>query len=472
MIRLLRTCTISLLLLWVIAPALAQETADPPTTPPGFDIPDDVTDIDQYRLPSWSFTTVLLNLSGGGRRRSLALDSDIAGSPDRDVNNFSLNLNLAPSLETFTESEDRRFRLDVDPVLRVGGSGVSDEEGGEQIFEEDQRAVVTSLNVSTDWTEYVAGDVFLRARTDNFARYDRVSTETTDRGTRVQDEVDLAVVYESRARLGVGFGRLRDVTPVIRALRVQERLQELGRENVLSSDNIQAAAQQFARRPGYAPVYDRGDKYFWNDFFSGIEAQSSELLAYESFYLAESLVEQVARRQEGYEVSAGIDLDYLNRLNKENQASGFDERRRSINSTVGFFAEGRYATNTSLRQQITVFGDVSYGIPTQEDASIEGVLQASVGGRHLWEIADRYQLITSATAQHRRQKPETGDAVTDVDLLASSNFAVFVENNVRLNAGLNYNYSLSTTDFANSQRTTNEIRFSFGVNYFLFRGLK
>jgi len=43
---------------------------------------------------------------------------------------------------------------------------------------------------------------------------------------------------------------------------------------------------------------------------------------------------------------------------------------------------------------------------------------------------------------------------------------------VRLNAGLNYHYSLSTTDFANSQRATNEIRFSFGINYFLFRGLK
>lgn len=355
-------------------------------------------------------------------------------------------------------------------MLRVGGSGISQERDGQQVGETDGRALETGLNVDIDWTEYVVGDVFLQARTGNRARYERLSVEETENGASVQDQVDLEVRYNSGARLGIGFGRLRDVTPVIRALRVRERLNELGRDGVLSSENVQAAAQQFARRPGYAPVYDRGDKYFWNDFFSGIEAQSSELLAYESFYLAESLVEQVARRQEGYEVSAGVDLDYSNMLDKVDRDAGLNERSKSIRSSVGFFTEGRYATNLSLRQQVTIFGGAEYAIPTEGETSIDSALETRVGAQHLWEIADRYQLITSATTRYQRQKPETGDTTTGFDVLASSDFAIFVENNVRLNAGLNY--SLSTQNYGNAQVTRNNLRFSFGINYFLFRGLK
>ena len=359
-------------------------------------------------FPRGALRRSCLICSGGGRRSSSASEQDISGTPEESANSFSYNLNLTPSLETFTESEDRRFRLNVDPELRVDGSGGTQEQNDQQVAEADGRALETALNVDIDWTEYVAGDVFLQARTDNRARYERSSVEATENGTSVQEQVDVEVRYNSGARLGIGFGRLRDVTPVIRALRVRERLNELGRGNVLSSENVQAAAQQFARRPGYAPVYDRSDKYFWNDFFSGIESRSSELLAYESFYLAESLVEQVARRQEGYEVSAGVDLNYSNRLDKRDEEFGVQARSRQINSSLGLFTQGRYAANLSLRQQITVFGGADYGVPTQEDTSVDGVLEARLGGRHLWEIADRYQLITSAATQYQRTNVEDG----------------------------------------------------------------
>ncbi len=453
-----------------LSPAHAQEATEPPTSPPGFDNPDDVTDIDQYRLPSWSFTTVLLNLSGGARRGSNSSERDIVGSPEDRSTVTGLRLNLAPSLETFTESEDRRFRLNLTPTLRVRGGGNTDEENNEQVSESDFRRVETALDINVDLTEYVAGDLFLQARTDNAAKYNRRTFEATTGGMQARDALDLEVDYSSRTRLGIGFGRLRDVTPVIRALRVRERLKELGRADVLSSDNVQAAARQFARRPGYAPIYDRGDKYFWSDFFSGIESQSTDLLPYESFYLAESLVEQVARRQEGYEVSAGVDLSYSSRLEKQDRAFGADERRRSINSSVGLFTEGRYATNLSLRQQITVFGGVEYAIPTEENTTINGFLETRLGGEHLWEIADRYQLITSATARYGRRIPEQGDARTQFDGIVSSDFAVFVENNVRLNAGLDYSFQRSSS--GTFRQTATGLRFSFGVNYFLFRGLK
>lgn len=458
-----------------VSSAYAQEATEPPTSPPGFDNPDDVTDIDQYRLPSWSFTTVLLNLSGGAQRGSRSSESDVAGATDFESTNSNLRLNLAPSLQTFTESEDRRFRLTVTPRLFVAGQGDTREEDGQQVSEGDGTRFDTGLDVNLDLTEYVAGDLFLQTQTNNSVNYNRNAFEGTADGAQVRDAVNLEVDYSSNTRLGIGFGRLRDVTPVIRALRVRERLNELGRNDVLTSGNIQAAAQQFARRPGYAPVYDRGDKYFWNDFFSGIESQSGDFLPYESFYLAESLVEQVARRQEGYEVSAGVDLNYSNRLDKLEEEFGMDERMRQINSSIGFFTQGRYATNLSLRQQITVFGDAEYVVPTDDNSNADGVFDMQIGGEHLWEIADRYQLITSATADYLRQTQEDRDAATLFNGIVSSDFAVFIENNVRLDAGLDYVLSRSILRRSSSEafrETTNDIRFSFGVNYFLFRGLK
>lgn len=474
MSRFLHVCTFVIFLVFGVEPALAQETTEVPTSPPGYDDPDDVTDIEQYRLPAWSFTTILFDVSGGAQRSSRSSeDTRLPLETDDTLSNYRINLN--PSLTTFTESEDRRFRLDVGPGLFVRRDGQTQSENGDEIGDGNGSNLATRLTVDVGLTEYIAGDLFVQVQSDNLAAYRRNSVERTEVAngseTQVVDRQSTTVTYESDARLGVGFGRLRDVTPVIRALRVRERLQEIGRGDALGRENIQAAAQQFARRPGYAPVYDRSDKYFWNDFFSAIEAQGGDLQAYETFYIAESLIEQVSRRREGYEVAAGVDLRYTNALDKEENTFGPDVRSREINSDVGFFARGRYATNLSLRQQVDVQLDATYVTPTDDNTSVDGVFETTAEAAHLWEIADRYQVTSTGVARYQEVQRDDGegDDFTSFRFSAGSSFAMFVENRVRLSAGLRY--ALDISESGPQRDTINDIRFSFGVDYFLFRGL-
>jgi Tat protein secretion system quality control protein TatD with DNase activity len=63
---------------------------------------------------------------------------------------------------------------------------------------------------------------------------------------------------------GIGIGRSRDVTPLIRAQRLSERLEALGRPP-LSAHQVQQVAQVLAREEGYRIVFDRPDRSFWRD---------------------------------------------------------------------------------------------------------------------------------------------------------------------------------------------------------------
>lgn len=79
-----------------------------------------------------------------------------------------------------------------------------------------------------------------------YRRFEEVEEERS--GTEPVENSRVRVDYSSSARLGIGLGRVRNVTPVVRALRVRERMRELGMDE-MGRDQVPAAAQQFAAIP-------------------------------------------------------------------------------------------------------------------------------------------------------------------------------------------------------------------------------
>lgn len=459
----------------------AQEAPDdPPTTPPGYDDPEDVTDITRYRLPTWTFTTVTLDLDGGTDRSRATTDGAFGSSPDREETVTGYDFATSPRLLTFTESEDRQFQLVISSDLDLAGNSLTEEGGSTQNRERSASEIGTALNIEIDWNEYVNDELFLTARSDLLGDYDRMQMDVDVAGVPVEDRTDTSVRYRSSTRLGVGFGRIRDVTPVFRALRVRERLNRLGRDNVMSAGDVQAAAQQFARRPGYNAIYDRPDKYFWNDLFSRAEDAGADLQPFEVFYVAEALQEPIARRFEGYEVTAGVNLQYRNQLQKTDADFAPDGRNRILSHRYGPFLRAEYVTNLNLRQQVGLTGDAQFAIPTDDDAIFDNVTSTRASARWLWEIADRYRLNTTARASYRRQhrnSTDTQDAVTANDWTTrlNSNLTVFLENRLAVTAGGGVLYARSSVDEGGfpsaSDSSQSSLFLNVSVRYFLFRNL-
>lgn len=459
---------------------LGQDAADdPPTTPPGYEDREDVTDITQYRLPAWTFTTVTLDLGGNTRRERSTISNDF-GNTDPEETRSRYSFQTTPQLLTFTESEARQFELIVSSDLDLGGTSVAREGTGILNIDESTSTFSTALDIDLDWNEYVAGETFLTARTGVLADYNRTGEEITENDVLARDRTETTILYTSSSRLGIGFGRIRDVTPVFRALRVRERLNRIGRENVMGADDVQAAARQFARRPGYGPVYDRPDKYFWNDLFSRADGANADLQPYEVFYVAEALQEPIARRFEGYEVTAGIMLDYGNLLQKRDAEFQPDARSRTLRHSYGPFLRGEYVTNLNRRQQVALQSNVRYTVPTDDRSLPENRLFMDASADWLWEIADRYRINTEANAFYARAR-SAGDDVdidrtsTDWSSSLESNLTVFLENRLAVTAGAGFRYGRDRfeTDApaSGSEVSQSEIFLNVGVRYFLFRNL-
>jgi len=99
----------------------------------------------------------------------------------------------------------------------------------------------------------------------------------------------------------VGWGRARDVTPLIRAQRLSERLIALDRPP-LTSDQVQQIARVLATEQGYRTVFDRPERSFWRDVLEPMLDQENPLSPYEIFYLRDVLAEDIGPRREGVEL--------------------------------------------------------------------------------------------------------------------------------------------------------------------------
>ncbi|MFB6097722.1 MAG: hypothetical protein ABEK84_01120 [Salinibacter sp.] len=201
----------------------------------------------------------------------------------------------------------------------------------------------------------------------------------------------------AHSRLGLGVGRVRIVTPVIRALQMRERLRTVAPDLSISDNQVQMAARQLARRPGYQAVYDRPDKYFWRDFFDrvGLSAQSP----FTTYYVADILREPVGVRREGAEVAFGVTGNYVQDLRRKEQNGRLVNRRSDVNGILGAFAHGRWYHNVTLRHQLGADVEATYRYFVE---SHEPALDHRVGldaeGQWLWVLADRLRLDTRLRA--------------------------------------------------------------------------
>lgn len=368
-------CPLALLVIFATDPLHAQSTV-------GYEQPDSTRPLTDYRLPDWSYR--VLTLTANSRANGFTMTRSDGGSDQRTANAL---FNAAPRFDVLYESEARTADLFMRPQLQYDyrTSEINFPDGTtQQETREEFRASTMARGVLR---EYMRPGRFLLV--DVSGQYDYA-------WTRAEGDAELPPgnlgneMYYVESRLGFGLGRVRDVTPVVRALRLDARLQALGRDARFTDEELQDVARQFARTPGYEAVYDRPDKYFWDDLFEQLDDRISPLSPFETLYLSDVLQERIGQRLEGADVAVGA----LARTGTINPSS-FDTNvvtGASSDVEFGVFASGRWYRNVTLRQQLGFNADLA--ATTDVTASDAAALRSTVDGTWLWSVADRFLLDT------------------------------------------------------------------------------
>ena len=458
-------------------PTVAQTPDDGPTSV-GFASPGNTQPIRDYRLPSWRWSQWTLDVDGQSSyqdRESTSRDTQL-----RVEESFSdVGVSLNPNYRSFWESEERRISLRASPSFSLSRDRSLRESDND--YESTTTNYQGTLWAAATLREYVGGRTFLLADGTGRWAYDhrhqvaseeRSGTELSD--TNLQSNLHLDV------RLGVGVGRVRVVTPVVRALRVRERLRAVAPGTSLSDEQVQKAARQLARRPGYEAVYDRPDKVFWRDFFDRVGA--ADRSPFETFYVADVLRESVGLRREGAELQIGPSVSYDRQLERDSENDQLTDRTLATQTTIGGFVRGRWYRNVTLQHQLGADLSASYGYFVENEApdrfnqiqpSVDHNVDLQAEGQWLWVLADRFRLDTrmSTSLNYRRNPLGEGAFRPENRYALSSNLVIFVENSLRLTTGgtLSYRYD-GTRPFRTESNLFTSVQFE--LSYVLSRALQ
>lgn len=266
-----RLAAVAILTVLPALTALAQ-------TSTGYPEPDDIDALLAYRLPAWSWRTWngTLDFDGGG-----------ATSDGRD--SAAYGLDLASDLRWQHESE--RWDWGVSWSSLIDGRLTGDHHDDQESDAEDLRTE-NRLGLST--RRYLGDSPFFAGGGGHVAwKYEERRRESDDVSSGTYQRR-----LDSMAIFGLGVGRVRNVTPLIRAERISARLVALGREP-LTDRQVLAVAEAIARSGGYVEVYDRPDRHFWSDVLAPVLDPERPLTPYEVHYLEDVAREELDGRYQG-----------------------------------------------------------------------------------------------------------------------------------------------------------------------------
>ncbi|MBN1301867.1 MAG: hypothetical protein JW995_11690 [Melioribacteraceae bacterium] len=185
--------------------------------------------------------------------------------------------------------------------------------------------------------------------------YSRISLNKTERfSSRNYEEENIFIqndVQQYDVTFGFGYGKMRNVTPLVQAARLQNRLMVLNKLNKpFDNETMIALAQQLSKSSAYNNVYDRPEKYFWNDIESTLNSHGislSTLNQYAASYLREVENEIRFMRYEGFMINPLLGLEY--RKSRYYYGPGDEDAQEGSLLLFGFAFD--YCTQLNLYSQ-------------------------------------------------------------------------------------------------------------------------
>jgi len=419
----------------------------------------------EYRLPDWGYNQFYFNASNSfnGLSRS---DKDISQE------NFSTSVQFSPHFIKYHESEQTVFSLNSS----INSSFHHSSSKSDQInysSRSNANQLRIDLNADATYIRYMKDRWFLYTQTDNrlyFLEWHENSTyinnnnNDTDRGISLQRNIDLS------GRIGLGYNRVRNVTPMFRALRFNERMEDLNRTE--NPSYLSELAAFFAQRSGYSQAYDRPDKYFYNDLPDKIKSILNSSQPWEIIYLDETWDEIIGDRYEGWDITSGLLINY-----EKNKSNGPYLTELFL---LGAYMEYRYYHNLSSFYQLGFDCYSSFTKSLNDNTSYEYLGKGQLQIENLFNLTDKmlaeinFTLESAFTSENIWQRRDR--------YLVHTILHYFLENNLSANFNASYNayynwpgnisFDYEDYSYRNSRYEEEKNWFiTIGMTYFLDRGI-
>lgn len=393
----------------------------PAQTSIGFSHPRELDALLQYRLPDWGYRTTRLQFalngygsSGQGGHYSQGAASD--------------------SLHHFIYHESERGTSTIS--FSQGGAWEWQQSGpaGTQGVGQSYRA---NAGISAERKRYVSEQVFISGHAILSGSY----SDRRYHGPGYRS-VGLERTAYASAGVGAGLGRLRDVTPLLQALRMSERLAATGRAP-LGTESVEKVASVLARAGGYEAVFDRPDRRFWDDALKPLVGDGAPLTPFELFYLRDARVEALGNRLEGWSLGAQLFLS-------QDMTAG---RTPVVRTSV--VAYGTWYHNLTLEHQVSAGGSVQHFHRNHGGSAPDEIRQQETIGLYVEDlriIADRTAwrnslggslFIWSDTADRRTYHNRSASFTSQLDY--------YIEDRVTLSPGFRWNWGHFESGFARSE---------------------
>lgn len=439
----------------------------------GFTDHTDITALEQYRLPDWGYSVFSIDLSSNGS----FVDGNYA------VGNFktrAAGVSLAPDYLFFRESEERSFTVNSRAAVNGAYNRTKDERPFTSMSDRRRTEIHGNIFTSVDYANYFSNNRFTFLEGSGSFSHSREKEEEKDQYINWQTgEIGQLIV-----RTGLGVGRIRNVTPVIRALRFRERALTLGRGEDIDAEQIHHLAQHIAKEFGYQRVYFRYPRYFMGDLFSIVEPVTGDLSAYEMYYLTDVFQEATGVRLEGWNLRAGLlyNMQYsFSRSETDDipadQITKFTHK--VVRHHIGPELSASFFRNISLRQQIGIQSSVSYGFQYRLDRRDETIrdrqMIVHIMPSWLWNVADRLLLRTEFRNDfyvnwydEARQIHNNRDTRRWHHLLFSAHY--FIEDRLVLSGTATYSYQ--NPIISNMTSSSHALWYGVGLTYYFFNRLR
>ncbi len=466
----------TLLFLLISSSAIAQESI-------GFTDSTDFEYLIDYRLPDWGYGLFSLNsfstgFNGSKSDRDLTRNNflDLPEQNKIERKNFNAGFNIMPQYELFRENEERTYLIQTNVIV---GSSFGKNEQGE--LQDQNGVIVTSDQFSNnrqfrfdhDFTStgsfYLNDNVFFNPSLTYRMSYRTSFSEAQNDDITTNEVQQFSRNLRIVPGIGIGFGRIRNITPILRSLRLNERYKALGNAP-LNSQEITNASEQFTRYNAYPRNWDRPLKYFWEDMNSGLNGKLDELSSFDAFFLNDIFNENLGSRFEGYSISISINYDLRSNLNRnDNQVSDILVRNSDIDRDVIAGVSGIWYKNLNLNHQLSVRSNWNLRLPVSKENPERWRLDSFNEFSWLWILADRFLLENSIFSSYRSLDRKNLDTFQfyDIDTSLRSDLTFFVENKFSVSGGIylrqNYRFSKSQIQTGSTYQRYDSSSWNWGV---------
>jgi len=233
---------------------------------------------------------------------------------------------------------------------------------------------------------------------------------------------------------GSGSGRVREVTPIIRALRFKKRYNSFGKGVLDQQDvaNLSGILTKYSENPNN---FEYSDKYWWNDISSILNNKLSNLDGYDVFMLTDALKENVGTRLQGKEMNVNLQYFWIKQKNDYWSGNYNLSRINSIFSYIGLTTSGKYYSNLSIKHQIGFEMDLGLYLPTSENTLFDRSINLKLNHNQLFTITDRLIYQVDFNIFGDMYKKNKGFL-----LEALNSFNYYLENNFSINLNINSHF--------------------------------